>query len=208
MTELGPVHVVDDDDALRDSLVFLLSSASIPAVPHESAESLIAALPGLDFACIITDVRMPGMTGIDLLRHLHAIDKQLPVIVVTGHSDVPLAVEALKAGAFDFIEKPFEDERIIAAVRSALEFRSKTQRAHESRAVAMGRVELLTARERQVFEGLVAGHPNKIIAHELGISPRTVEIYRANVMSKLNASSLSDVVRIALAADIDSTGLA
>lgn len=202
MTELGPVHVVDDDDAMRDSLVFLLSSASILAIPHESAESLIAALPTLDFACIVTDVRMPGMSGIDLLRHLQRVDKQLPVIVVTGHSDVPLAVEALKAGAFDFIEKPFEDDRIITAVCSALEFRTQARRQEESRTAALGRLETLTSRERQVFEGLIAGQPNKIIAHQLGISPRTVEIYRANVMSKLDASSLSDVVRIGLAAQV------
>ena len=206
MTELGPVHVVDDDDAMRDSLVFLLSSASIVAVPHDSAESLVVALPTLDFACIITDVRMPGMSGIDLLRHLQSIDKQLPVIVITGHSDVPLAVEALKAGAFDFIEKPFEEERIIAAARSALEFRSQARRQEESRAAARGRLDTLTSRERQVFEGLIAGQPNKIIAHQLGISPRTVEIYRANVMSKLDASSLSDVVRIGLAAQLETDG--
>lgn len=199
----GPVHVIDDDDAMRDSLVFLLTAADIEAVPHASAETFLGALPSLDFACVITDVRMPGMSGIELLRRLKEADKRLPVIIITGHGDIPMAVEALKTGAFDFIEKPFDDERIIGAVRSALAFRTKARRQAQDRAAVLARIAALTGRERQVFEGLVAGLPNKTIAFDLGISPRTVEVYRANVMSKLGASSLSEVVRMAFVASGD-----
>ncbi|QPC42655.1 response regulator transcription factor FixJ [Kaustia mangrovi] len=197
MSSAGLVHVIDDDEAMRDSLAFLLAAERFEVVGHDSADSFLETLPSLGFACIVTDVRMPGMTGIELLHHMREVDKFLPVIVITGHSDVPLAVEALKAGAFDFIEKPFDDERMIAAIRSALEFRSRAQHQEDSRAEIRTRLDTLTERERQVFDGLVAGHPNKIIAHDLGISPRTVEIYRANVMHKLEASSLSQVVRMA-----------
>jgi two-component system, LuxR family, response regulator FixJ len=203
MNEIGPVHVVDDDDAMRDSLVFLLSTASIAAISHESAESLLAELSPHKCSCIVTDVRMPGMSGIDLLRHLQQTDKLIPVIVITGHSDVPLAVEALKAGAFDFIEKPFEDDRIISTVRAAMDTHTKARHDEGGRSAVLARLETLTARERQVFDGLVAGRPNKVIAYDLGISPRTVEIYRANVMTKLNASSLSEVVRIGFVANLD-----
>lgn len=200
MSESGPVHVIDDDEAMRDSLVFLLNSASLDAVAHASADDFLAALPEIEFACIVTDVRMPGLSGIELLRRVRALDRSLPVIVMTGHSDVPMAIETLKAGAFDFIEKPFEDDRMIDTVRAALAYRSEAQREENSRETALKLIETLTARERQVFDGLVAGNPNKIIAHTLGISVRTVEIYRANVMSKLNASSLPDVVRLAFIA--------
>jgi two-component system response regulator FixJ len=143
---------------------------------------------------------MPGMSGIDLLHRLREADRHLPVIVMTGHGDIPMAVEALKAGAFDFIEKPFPDEQMISAVRAALDYRTRARRRDADRAGVLVRMESLTQRERDVFEGLVAGHPNKVIAHDLGISPRTVEIYRANVMAKLNAGSLSDVVRMAFIA--------
>lgn len=197
MSEIGQVHIIDDDDAIRDSLVFLLTSASIVAVEHSSAESFLEALPGLAIGCIVTDVRMPGMSGIALLQRLQAADKHLPVIVMTGHGDIPMAVEALKTGAFDFIEKPFSDDQMISVVRSALAYRTRAKRQDSDRAGILARVESLTQRERDVFEGLVAGHPNKTIAYDLGISPRTVEIYRANVMVKLNAASLSDVVRMA-----------
>ncbi|CAH1659804.1 response regulator FixJ [Chelatococcus asaccharovorans] len=197
MSEIGQVHIIDDEDAIRDSLVFLLTSAAIDAVEHSSAESFLEALPELAIGCIVTDVRMPGMSGIDLLQRLRAADKHLPVIVMTGHGDIPMAVEALKTGAFDFIEKPFSDDQIISVVRSALEYRTRAKRQDSDRAGILARVESLTQREKDVFEGLVAGHPNKTIAYDLGISPRTVEIYRANVMVKLNAASLSDVVRMA-----------
>ncbi|RWK37942.1 response regulator [Mesorhizobium sp.] len=198
MAELGTVHVIDDDDAMRNSLVFLLRAAAFQAVPHDSAESFLTALPSLDFACVVTDVRMPGITGIDLLHRMQAIDKQLPVIVITGQSDLALAIEALRAGAFDFIEKPFEDRRIIAAVTSALELRSHRQQEDRETAVAL--IELLTERERQVLDGLAQGHANSTLADHLGVSPQAVAVHRANVMNKLNASTLSEVVRIAFIA--------
>lgn len=199
MSEAGSVHVIDDDEAMRDSLVFLLHSASLKAVAHYSAESFLAALPSLEFACVVTDVRMPGMTGIDLLRRMQEIDKGLPVILITGQSDPALAIEALKAGAFDVIEKPFEDERIIAAVRSALEFR--TDRPHEDQVAALGRIALLTEHEKQVFHDLAAGHTNSSIAQHLRVTSRNVEVHRANVMNKLNAASLPELVRIARGKD-------
>jgi len=198
MTEAVRIHIIDDDEAMRNSLVFLLNTAALEAEPHESAESFLASLPSQKVDCVVTDIRMPGMTGIDLLRRIREIDSDLPVIMITAQSEVSLAIEALKAGAFDFVEKPFEDERIIAAVRSALE--RKAHRQADDQAKALSRLELLSERERQVLEGLAAGYPNSAIADRLEISPRAVELHRANVMDKLSASSLSDVIRIALIA--------
>jgi two-component system, LuxR family, response regulator FixJ len=192
------VHVIDDDDAVRESLEFLLRTAGITAKTYESASAFLAALPASGSGCVITDVRMPGMTGIDLLRRLGEMRIDMPVIVITGHGDVPLAVEAMKVGAADFIEKPFDDVLLLGSVRSALN-RSQENAAHDAeRAEFHARVAALTNREREVLEGLVAGKPNKIIAFDLSISPRTVEIYRANVMTKMEAGSLSELVRMAL----------
>lgn len=200
MSERRAVHIIDDDEAMLDSLAFLLRAAAHDVVGHASAEDFLGVFPDASPGCVVTDARMPGMTGIDLLIRLQRLDRDLPVIVMTGHSDVPMAVRSLKAGAFDFIEKPFEDDKMIATVEAALAQRSQAERRREGRQEAAGRIASLTVRERQVFDGLVAGHPNKVIAHELGISARTVEIYRANVMNKLGASSLSDVVRTAFIA--------
>jgi two-component system response regulator FixJ len=198
MNDGGIIHIIDDDDAIRESLSFLLQAAGFGPVTYESADIFLERLEHIEAGCIITDVRMPGLTGIELLRRLQKRDGSLPVIVITGHADVPLAVEALKAGAFDFIEKPFDDELLISVVRKALRVREEARRRNEARAAILQRIESLTPRERQVFEGLVAGHANKTIAFDLGISPRTVEIYRANVMGKLQASSLSELVKMAL----------
>ncbi len=192
------VHIVDDDEAVRQSLAFLLSGAGIPVRLYESATKFLAALPGVQGGCLITDVRMPGKTGLQLLRELRAKSVPLPAIVITGHGDIPMAVEAMKAGAVDFIEKPFEEEAILRAVRLA-ERRGETEgRQSEDDSARAARLALLSERERQVLEGLVAGHPNKIIAYNLGISPRTVEVYRANLMSKMQAKSLSGLIRMAL----------
>jgi two-component system response regulator FixJ len=194
------VHIVDDDEAVRQSLAFLLSAAGIPVRLYESATTFLAALPGVQGGCLITDVRMPGMTGLQLLRELGSKSVPLPAIVITGHGDIRLAVEAMKAGAVDFIEKPFEEEAILRAVRLAerrgeMEGRqSKDDSAHSARLAS------LSERERQVLEGLVAGHSNKIIAYNLGISPRTVEVYRANLMTKMQAKGLSELIRMALLA--------
>jgi len=196
------VHVIDDDDALRQSLQFLLESASMKVAAYESAAAFLDALPGINSGCVITDVRMPGMSGLELLKRLQEMKVGLPVIVITGHGDVPLAVEAMKGGAVDFIEKPFDDEVLLASVRAALGRQEQASRRDTERAEIGERLAALSNRERQVLDGLVAGHPNKTIAYDLGISPRTVEIYRANVMTKMQAGSLSDLVRMALMAGL------
>jgi two-component system response regulator FixJ len=198
----GIVHVIDDDDAMRESLAFLFKSAKVEVTTYESADAFLARLQGLKGGCVVTDVRMPGMSGLDLLKRLRELDNQIPVIVITGHGDVPLAVEAMKFGASDFLEKPFDDEVLLSAVRTALSDEAEGHEDQALRAAVLQRLESLSARERQVLEGLVAGHPNKTIAYDLGISPRTIEIYRANVMTKMEASSLSELVRMALTADV------
>jgi len=192
------VHIIDDDDALRDSLSFLLSSAGIKTKTYETATGYANDPERGACGCILTDVRMPGMSGIDLLRKLKSDGLAVPVIVMTGHGDVPLAVEAMKLGALDFVEKPFDDDALIASVRSALGEAKRHSVHEEERKEIDARLAQLTARERQVLDGLVVGQPNKVIAYELGISPRTVEIYRANVMTKMQANSLSELVRMAL----------
>jgi two-component system, LuxR family, response regulator FixJ len=192
------VHVIDDDDASRQSLAFLLQTADIEVETYPSAAAFLDRVAGVGASCIITDVRMPGMSGIDLLRRLKDLKVEAPVIVITGHGDIALAVEAMKIGAADFLEKPFDDEVLLASVRSALRQRDVDEKRHAERAEVESRLAALSNRERDVLEGLVAGRANKQIAYELGISPRTVEIYRANLMNKMQAGSLSDLVRMAL----------
>ena len=196
------VHVIDDDEALRDSLTFLLRTARLDVLSYPSATAFLEALPEANLSCVITDVRMPGMSGIDLLRHLRERKISVPVIVITGHGDIPLAVEAMRIGAIDFLEKPFDDEVLIASVKAALRQKEGEVKRHGERAEIEGRLAALSNRERDVLGGLVAGRANKQIAFDLGISPRTVEIYRANLMSKMQAGSLSDLVRMALIAEI------
>jgi len=196
--ESGTVHVIDDDEALRESLAFLLRTADIVVTSHASAAAFLEALPAVSLTCIITDVRMPGMSGIDLLRRLKELGLSVPVIVITGHGDVPLAVEAMKFGAIDFLEKPFDDEVLLASVRSALRQQTAETKRRSERTDIENRLTALSPRERDVLGGLVAGRANKQIAYDLGISPRTVEIYRANLMDKMRAGSLSDLVRMAL----------
>jgi two-component system response regulator FixJ len=196
------VYVIDDDEAVRDSLTFLFKTAGLAARPYESATAFLNHLPQIKAGCIVTDVRMPGLSGLDLLRRLKELRSAIPVIVITGHGDVPLAVEAMKSGAVDFLEKPFDDEALLAAVNVALHDQGASAKRDADRAGIIDRLTSLTARERQVLEGLVAGHPNKAIAFDHDISPRTVEIYRANVMSKMQAASLSDLVRMALIAGV------
>jgi two-component system, LuxR family, response regulator FixJ len=196
MTEI--VHVIDDDEAVCQSLEFLLKSADIEVRTYESASAFLDAIAGIAGGCIVTDVRMPQMSGLELLQRIRQTHPGMPVIVITGHGDVSLAVEAMKAGAADFLEKPFDDEALLSAVRAACDRQGGDNRREAERRELAQRVAALSGRERQVLKGLVAGQPNKIIAFDLGISPRTVEIYRANLMTKMQASSLSDLVRMAL----------
>jgi two-component system response regulator FixJ len=196
------VYVIDDDDAVRQSLTFLLKTAGIAAHAYDSATSFLDHLPQLKPGCVVTDVRMPGLSGLDLLHRLKELRIALPVIIITGHGDVPLAVEAMKSGATDFLEKPFDDETLLAAVNVALRNQDASAKREADRSEIAGKLATLSNRERQVLEGLVAGLPNKTIAFDHDISPRTVEIYRANVMQKMQAASLSDLVRMALIAGV------
>lgn len=197
-SETAIVHVIDDDEALRDSLAFLLRTADLEVMSHASAAAFLDVLPLTDLTCIITDVRMPGLSGIDLLRRVRELGIEVPVIVITGHGDVPLAVEAMRFGAVDFLEKPFDDEILLQSVRAALRQQAGAAKRQSERAEIENRLATLSPRERDVLGGLVAGRANKQIAFELGISPRTVEIYRANLMDKMQAGSLSGLVRMAL----------
>lgn len=202
------VHIIDDDEAVRQSLAFLLSSAGLAVRLYDSAAAFLDGLEGAQGGCLITDVRMPGMTGLELLHELKAKACGLPAIVITGHGDVPLAVEAMKAGAIDFIEKPFDQEALLSAVEAALAYGRTGDRGGENGAAVAAKLAILSERERQVLEGLISGHPNKTIAHDLGISPRTVEVYRANLMAKMQAKSLSELIRMAILAQVPLAGRA
>ena len=202
MPNKGKVYVIDDDEAMRDSLNFLLDAADFDVSLFETAENFLDVLPGLEFGCVVSDVRMPGIDGIELLKRMKASHSKFPVVIMTGHGDVPLAVEAMKLGAVDFLEKPFEDDRLIGMIETAIR---EAEPAAKSEAVAndvAARVATLSPRERQVMEGLIAGLSNKLIARDYDISPRTIEVYRANVMTKMQANSLSELVRLAMRAGL------
>ncbi len=190
------VYVIDDDDGARHSLEFMIDCAGLAVRSFASADAFLAAEPSLDHACIVTDVRMPGMTGIELAQQLKRQGKQVPVIIITGHADVPLAVQAMHAGASDFIEKPFADDAMLDAIRSAFAKRTDRDEIRAERDRVQQLMATLSTREREVVEGLVAGEANKAIAFDLGISARTVEVYRANAMLKMQAKNLSDLVRM------------
>lgn len=194
----GKVYVIDDDEAMRDSLDFLLNSAEFEVVLFDSAQAFLQALPGLEFGCIVSDVRMPEIDGIELLHRLKAQQCRFPVLIMTGHGDVPLAVEAMKLGAVDFLEKPFDDDLLISMIDTGLK-RAEPEAKQEAitREIAE-RIATLSPRERQVMDGLVAGLSNKAIAREYDISPRTIEVYRANVMTKTGARTLSELVRMVM----------
>ena len=196
----GKVYVIDDDEAMRDSLQFLLGSADFDVMLFESAQAFLDKLGSLDFGCVVSDVRMPGIDGIELLGRLKSLQCRFPVIIMTGHGDVPLAVEAMKLGAVDFLEKPFDDELLIAMVDTGLKRAEPEVKQDAVTREIAERVATLSPRERQVMDGLVAGLSNKAIAREYDISPRTIEVYRANVMTKMQAGSLSELVRLAMRA--------
>ncbi len=204
MSVTGTVHVVDDDAAMRDSLRLLLEVSGFTVRTHDSAAAFLAAAGDGDnkgASCVLTDVRMPEIDGLELLRRLHDLDVRMPVIVMTGQGDIAIAVRAMKAGAVDFLEKPFADDSLFDAVRRALEQSARLREVAASSAEAAGRLATLTPREREVLDLLVSGLPNKAIANTLGASPRTIEVHRARVLEKLKAHSLPDLVRLVLAAE-------
>lgn len=197
------IAVIDDDDAVRDSLGALLDSAGYGVDTYPSGPAFLNALPEALPACALVDVRMPEMDGLELQRRLADTAPALPVIIITGHGDIAMAVRAIKAGAVDFVEKPFTDRTILEGIAQALALREETLSREARRLDVDRRLERLTAREREVFERLARGSANKVIARELGISPRTVEVHRARVMEKLQAPSLSHIVRMAMIAQVD-----
>jgi two-component system, LuxR family, response regulator FixJ len=194
------IHVIDDDLAMRDSLAFLLEANGYDVETHESALTFLDQGVKADIECVVSDIRMPGMNGVDLVRQLKAVGIACPVVLMTGHGDVNLAVEAMKAGALDFIEKPFPDDVLLTAIGSALNARARDVPKEALRREAQSRLAGLTPRDRDVLAGLIAGKTNKVIGQDLGISPRTVEVYRANLMVKTGAQSVAELVRIALSA--------
>jgi two-component system, LuxR family, response regulator FixJ len=200
MAHRGKVYVIDDDEAMRDSLDFLLGAADFHVTLFESAHKFLDAISTVDFGCVVSDVRMPGIDGIELLKRLKASRNVFPVVIMTGHGDVPLAVEAMKLGAVDFLEKPFEDECIIGMIDVALRQAESNAQGEAMTHDIAARIASLSPRERQVMDGLIAGLSNKLIARDYDISPRTIEVYRANVMTKMQAGSLSELVRLAIRA--------
>ena len=194
------VYVIDDEEAVRDSVTFLLEARELCVRSFASADEFLAALPALAPGCVLTDMRMPGMDGIGLLRQIRERNLPWPVVVMTAHGEVPLAVQALKTGASDFIEKPFPGDTLLDAVLSALRTIDRTRQQDADIAEINGRIATLTPREREVLQQLVAGNQNKMIAYNLGMSPRTVEVHRARVMDKMQARSLPALVRMAVAA--------
>jgi len=197
------VYVIDDDDGARGSLEFLLDCAGLRVRGFASADAFLKASPPLEGACVVTDVRMPGTSGIELVDALKSRDAAVPVIMITGHADVPLAIQAMKAGVADFIEKPFDDEIMLDAIRRALTQQAGNESVRAERQSIFDRMATLSAREREVVDGLVAGKANKAIAFDLSISARTVEVYRANAMMKMQAKTLSDLVRMATIIQLD-----
>ena len=191
------VHVVDDDDAVRDSLGFLLKSVGLPISSHISAQEFLAAYTG-NPGCLVLDICMPGMSGLELQQHLNARGVNIPVLFITGHADVPMAVEAMRHGAFDFLEKPFHDQYLIDRVRHALEKDARNRRRLSETDCIPRRLESLTAREREVLQLVSTGKLNKVIAADLGVSRRTIEVHRARLMEKLGVRSLAQLVRMVM----------
>ena len=194
------IHLVDDEAAIRRSASFMLKTSGFQVRAYESGLELLKSSADLETGCILLDIRMPGMDGLEVQQALKEKGVVLPVIIMTGHGDVSLAVKAMKAGAVDFIEKPFEKAVLLAAIDQGIERLKRSDSSREQATDAAVRLKALTPREREVLDGLAQGLPNKSIAYDLGISPRTVEIHRANLMSKLGVRSLSEALRIAFAA--------
>lgn len=203
MTNETPIFVVDDDDAVRESLKALLETEGLSVETYASGQAFLDAYDPSRRGCLLLDVRMPDMTGLELQQKLAAGPHKLSIIIITGHGDVPMAVNAMKAGAVDFIEKPYSDETILGSVNNALESGAPGTGKGTAVEETASRIALLSPRERQVLDQLIIGHQNKMIAYELGISPRTVEIHRSRVMAKMQAKNLPQLVRMALTAGND-----
>lgn len=201
MSEEKLVHLVDDDESVRRSVGFMLKTSGYLVKSYASGTELLKEARKLEPGCILLDIRMPGLDGLEVQQQLNGMGVSLPVIIMTGHGDIPLSVRAMKAGAIDFIEKPFEKKVLLAAVEEAFSLMMRSDVGRERAKNATVRLQILTARERDVLDGLAKGLPNKTIAFDLGISPRTVEIHRANLMSKLEVRSLSEALRLAFAAE-------
>jgi len=197
------IFVVDDDQAMRNSLKWLIESIAMKVRTYSSADEFLNSFYPGRAGCLLLDVRMPGMSGLDLQAHLEREECRLPVIIITGHGDVEMAVKAMKAGAVDFIEKPFHDEDLLSSIRKALDFDEKRRSLQSQRAQIAARLAELTPREHEVMDMVTEGHANKEIAAALGVSAKTVEAHRARVMDKMRASSLAELVRMALIADGD-----
>jgi two-component system, LuxR family, response regulator FixJ len=199
MGKANVIHVIDDDAIIRDSVALVLARNGFCVQTHDSASEFLDRVDADNTACVITDVCMPGISGIELLAKLKDRRLVFPVIVITANANVPLAVEALKRGALDFIEKPFDDQALLASLREAL-IQNDGMETRQGDAAVMAKLESLTERENEVLACLLKGSPNKIIAYELGISPRTVEVHRANIMHKMKAGSLAELVRMSVSA--------
>ncbi len=193
------VHIVDDEEPVRKSLAFLLPMMGFTVRVHDSASSFLAAAKTIGKACLVTDLRMPDMSGVELLEKLKETGTSIPAVVITGHGDVPMAVAAMKAGAVDFIEKPFEDEALVEAIKRATSQLEESPAPMVDTVTLRARLDNLSDRERQVLSAVVVGLPNKTIGFDLGISPRTVEVHRANIMSKMQARNLPELVRMSMA---------
>lgn len=203
MTGISTIYVVDDHEAVRDSLAMLLSTEGLVVQQFGCGADFLSALDPEQHGCVLLDLRLPDMTGIEVQKRLTDMGAKVQTIMISGYGDIPMAVKAMKSGALDFIEKPYSDEAILESIRRAVIYIEKA-RAHESSSSEVAyRLSCLTPREHDVLLALVAGHPNKVIAGDLGISPRTVEIHRARVMSKMQARSLSHLVRMAFSVGLD-----
>ncbi len=210
MADNRTVHVIDDDASIQRAMARLLRSAGLAAVGYETAQAVLAAATSLTSGCILLDIQMPGMNGLELLARLGEIGVELPVIVVTGHGDIPTAVRAMKAGAVDFIEKPIDEAQLLAAIEGALAEKKpapgdRAAARDHAMARAIEQMALLSPRERQVLEAIAFGRPNKLIAYDLGISIRTVEVHRAHMMDRLGVRSIAEAIRIAVMAALAET---
>ena len=202
LSEASPtVYVVDDDPAMRSSLRWLIESVGLSVCTCGSAREFLATYRDVGPGCLVLDVRMPGMSGLDLQTELARQRIEIPILIITGYAEVPLAVRAMKAGAFDFIEKPFSDQTLLDRIRAAVALDEVTRRRRSAREQVQARMRLLTQRERDVMERVISGKSNKVIAGDLELSMKTVEVHRAHVMDKLEATSLADLIRLALLAD-------